>query len=182
MIQDALGLFILNQPHATKALATIGYAHQHGEGPRPLAGLLLGPPSSRLLAARALAWSIDAPFVSHEGKVHDKTWLALLEAAGFDAQAAQRGIIYIDLDRVESQQEVLDFISGEDVPSLDKLSLQRSGMLYLLGHSGMDSPNLIAELALMVRATASLVPLTQAALVRIIACMEMARWQGRFKP
>jgi len=143
-LTDKLNEFVIGQEHAKKVLSVAVYNHymrlrQDHQNPSPEFVdvdieksniLMLGPTGSgKTLLARTLANVLDVPFtivdattLTEAGYVGDDVEniiLRLLQAADFDVERAERGIIYVDeidkIGRTTQNVSITRDVSGEGV-------------------------------------------------------------------
>ena len=143
-ISKKLDAFVVGQEHAKKVLSVAVYNHymrlrQHHQNPSQEFTdvdieksniLMLGPTGSgKTLLARTLASVLDVPFtivdattLTEAGYVGDDVEniiLRLLQAADFDVERAERGIIYVDeidkIGRTTQNVSITRDVSGEGV-------------------------------------------------------------------
>lgn len=143
-ISKKLDAFVIGQEHAKKVLSVAVYNHymrlrQHHQNPSQEFTdvdieksniLMLGPTGSgKTLLARTLASVLDVPFtivdattLTEAGYVGDDVEniiLRLLQAADFDVERAERGIIYVDeidkIGRTTQNVSITRDVSGEGV-------------------------------------------------------------------
>ena len=186
-IHEFLDEYVIGQERAKKTLAVAVYNHYR----RVTSGLknddvelektnilLVGPTGSgKTLLARSLARLLDVPFAiadattlteaGYVGEDVENVLLRLLQAADFDRERAERGIVYIDeIDKVAKTQNNVSItrdVSGEGVqqallkiiegtvanippqggrkhPEQQYLQLDTTGILFVCGgtFSGID--------------------------------------------
>jgi ATP-dependent Clp protease ATP-binding subunit ClpX len=107
--------------------------------------LLVGPTrSSKIFLGRVLAHTLDVPFAHADGKGLQRASAPpesssllgrLLQASEFDAEAAQRGVVYIDgVDQTETQTALLHLLENGWRDDLrHRLRLDAGGILVLCG-------------------------------------------------
>src|SRR5437763_15258730 len=138
-IKETLDEYVISQERAKKVLSVAGYNHDK----RINAGqnvddvelgksnvLLVGPTGSgKTLLAQTLAKILDVPFciadatslteAGYVGEDVENILLRLIQAADFDVQRAQRGIIYIDeIDKIARKTDnpsITRDVSGKGV-------------------------------------------------------------------
>jgi len=138
-IKDVLDDFVVGQERAKKVLAVAVYNHYKRVEASEKAGdveiqksniLLLGPTGSgKTLLAQTLARVLDVPFAiadatnlteaGYVGEDVENIILNLLQAADYDLEKAQKGIIYIDeVDKIARKSDspsITRDVSGEGV-------------------------------------------------------------------
>jgi len=140
-IKDFLDLYVIGQEHAKKAVAVAVHNHYKrlSLGDQQDADdveidksnlLLIGPTGcGKTLIARSLAHILNVPFAigdattlteaGYVGEDVENLLLKLIQAADFDVEAAQRGIIYIDeidkIGRTTQNISITRDVSGEGV-------------------------------------------------------------------
>lgn len=137
-IKEKLDEYVVGQDNAKKALSVAVYNHYKrifygGDGSVELQKsniLLLGPTGvGKTMLAQTLAKILDVPFAiadattlteaGYVGEDVENILLRLIQAADFDIEKAQRGIIYVDeIDKISRKSEnrsITRDVSGEGV-------------------------------------------------------------------
>ena len=138
-IKEALDQYVIGQDRAKKAMAVSVYNHYKRVASGSAKGevelqksniAIIGPTGcGKTLLAQTLAKIIDAPFAiadatslteaGYVGEDVENILLKLIQAAGYDIEKAEKGIIYIDeIDKIARKSEnpsITRDVSGEGV-------------------------------------------------------------------
>ncbi len=139
-IAEALSEYVIGQEDAKKALAVAVYNHYKRIGAKSTEGddveiqksniIMMGPTGSgKTLLAQTLARILDVPFAiadatalteaGYVGEDVENILLKLIQAADYDIEKAQKGIIYVDeIDKIARKTEnpsITRDVSGEGV-------------------------------------------------------------------
>jgi ATP-dependent Clp protease ATP-binding subunit ClpX len=158
-VRARLDPFVAGQG-AAEALVQAALARHQGPGRgQPSAVLLLGPTrSSKLFLARALAHALEVPFAAGDAQALAKSrygaeeveplLYGLLLASDFDAEAAQRGIVYVDgVDRRATQEALLRlWEGGGSTPTDGPPRVDVTHLLFLCGGEFAGLGAVIADL------------------------------------
>jgi ATP-dependent Clp protease ATP-binding subunit ClpX len=147
-LREALDKVVSGHEEAKQALVQAASLRQEGQG-RAL--LISASRGARQLLARALAYALAVPFaagdlrglVKSRGGTEDNRHLlfSLLDASGFDIQAAQQGMVYVeDADRPEVQEALSQLWDGQIVELFGRLQFHSRRVLFVCGgtFAGLD--------------------------------------------
>jgi ATP-dependent Clp protease ATP-binding subunit ClpX len=150
-IRGRLDQLVPNQDEAKAVLVPVALRHleRSGGGPQALV-LLIGPTrSSKVYLVRALAFALAVPFAQGDGQSLVKSatepieplFYRLLTASGFNTEAAQRGVVYVDgVDHEPTQEWLLRLWTGEDGAAAARL-MDTTQPLFICGGAfvGLDA-------------------------------------------
>jgi ATP-dependent Clp protease ATP-binding subunit ClpX len=201
---------LVSGEEVTKTLALAAHRHYElgsgktGTRKRGTQILLTGASrGSRVLLARALAHVLGVPFAEEASGVFVKfdadsgvvPFLGLLQAADFDVEAAQRGVVYVDgIERHDVQQTLLHLWNGEPsvrvpplgppgVPQKFHIELDIRGILFICGGTeAMAASGLPAELPNYFTTIKGVRPLDEAAMLRIVRWVDFGKAVPEEKP
>jgi len=125
-LHQVVGALVLDMKSLADAVSShyANQANSQQRGNEKNLLLLIGPSrSAAIFLARAIAHVVDVPFARGDAEdlcrirdvadSEDSMFLRLLEAADFDIDAAQRGIVFLDgMDRRDAQEELVDLLEG----------------------------------------------------------------------
>src|SRR5262245_10961063 len=208
-IRGKLDQLVSGQDGAKDALvlAALHRGGVSGRGPQnPV--LLIGPArSSKVFLVRALAHALEAPFAEGDSKALVRSGaeptvpllIRLLAASDFDAEAVQRGVVYVDgIDQRATQERLLQLWEGAEGDILGRdLHIDVAGLLFIFGgvFPGLDQIvarqgrhpeqpvtgetlgafGMAPELARRLRAIERVSPLDEETLVRCVPLVEFDR-------
>jgi ATP-dependent Clp protease ATP-binding subunit ClpX len=162
-IKDVLDDFVIGQDHAKKVLAVAVYNHYRRIESADRGGdvelqksnvLLVGPTGSgKTLLAKTLARTLKVPFTivdatklteaGYVGEDVENIVVSLLQAADYDIEKAQRGIIYIDeIDKIARKTDspsIMRDVSGEGVQQA-LLKIVEGGVVNVPPKGGRKHP------------------------------------------
>jgi ATP-dependent Clp protease ATP-binding subunit ClpX len=167
--------------------------------------LLVGPSlSSKLFLARALASILNVPFAHGDASALGTPWqdrhpiFRLVEAANYDFEAAEQGVVYLEgIDEQGIREPLLEVLDGEEVILSSGLRLHTANMLVIAGGrfdnavTGRDQalqqsvaredllasgtePEIIDRFQVFIR----LAPLDEETLARILSMVNLDRLSG----
>jgi ATP-dependent Clp protease ATP-binding subunit ClpX len=147
VLRTRLGQLISDQAEAREALVMAAGCR----GVSQCHVLLIGPSQgSRIFLARALAHVLEVPFVAGDlpsllpSAGHAVTYplvYNLMQAGGYDVQAAQQGVVYVDgADRQEIQGALLSLWRRQAIDITSDLRLDIQRILFICGgkFDGLD--------------------------------------------
>jgi len=151
-IKAKLDEYVIGQEHAKKILSVAVHNHYKRIDSRVLSGdvelqksniILIGPTGSgKTLLAQTLARILDVPFTiadatclteaGYVGEDVENIILSLLQAADYDIERTQKGIVYIDeIDKIQEFIQIdttnILFLCGGAFVGLEKIIEQRIG-------------------------------------------------------
>jgi ATP-dependent Clp protease ATP-binding subunit ClpX len=135
-LRAALDRCIAHQESAKAALLQAVAARELGKG---RVVLLSAVPSAALFMANALAHAIDSPFAAGEASAlsapgTDNLLFHLLQAANFDLERCQRGVLFVSgLERPAAQQDVSKLWDATTATLLSDLELDLRKVLFVCG-------------------------------------------------
>jgi len=162
-IKDALDAYVISQERAKRVLSVAVYNHYKRVDAGNLVDevelqksnvLLVGPTGSgKTLLAQTLARVLEVPFciadatslteAGYVGEDVENILLRLIQAADFDVERAQRGIVYIDEIDEGVQQGLLKILEGTIAnvppqggrkhPHQDFIQIDTTNVLFILG-------------------------------------------------
>ena len=198
-IRARLDQLVSGQDEAKEALARV--VARRSEGTRHV--LLIGPSScSMAFLGRALAHVLKVPFAAGDGRTliepHGGNPIPLLfkllDAGGFDLEASQQGVVYVDgVDQPDVRESLLALWQGKQGGYMHRLRFDARRVLFICGgafagvndttaHSG-ESADCEALLAFGVQpewlqhiaAIARVAPLDEDTLSRLVTWVDFRR-------
>jgi ATP-dependent Clp protease ATP-binding subunit ClpX len=146
LLRDKLDQIVSGQGEAKQVLTLTACTRHQGTG----RVLLLGPSSSaKVLLARALAFAMEVPFAAGDGTdvIEDPhasgdglpLFSSLLQAADYDIEAAQHGVVYVDgVERPDTRAALARLWQENTCRAMAGLQLVVGGILFVCGGTFPD--------------------------------------------